>query len=253
MRALITGASRGLGAGIAGRLARDGWDLALIDITSELFDTVDRLAPSAAGALIPGVVDIRDVAAVEAYVARVGETLDGLDLVVNNAGIGGPSLPLVDSDISELRTVLEVNLLGVLIVTRAAIPLLRRSDNASVINLGSLYGHHPVANDSSYCASKGGVDALTKSLALELAPAIRVNGVAPGLMDTEMHWAELRAQAAASGTAFEALASQEATRVPLARHGTAEDVAGVIAWLASADAAYVTGQMIRVDGGVVVG
>ena len=123
----------------------------------------------------------------------------------------------------------------------------------AIVNLGSIFGQQGVANGAAYCASKGGVALLTHSLALELAPhAIRVNTVAPGNMLTEMHLDDLRVGATERGVALDEEIERVRATVPLGRHGTADDVAGVVAWLASPDAAYVTGQTIGVNGGVIL-
>jgi 3-oxoacyl-[acyl-carrier protein] reductase len=108
-----------------------------------------------------------------------------------------------------------------------------------------------VAGGAGYCASKAGVALLTHSLALELAPhGIRANTIAPGNMATEMHWDELRSRAARSGTTFDDQVEMVKAAVPLGRHGTGDDIAGVVAWLVSPDAGYVTGQTIGVNGGI---
>jgi NAD(P)-dependent dehydrogenase (short-subunit alcohol dehydrogenase family) len=116
-----------------------------------------------------------------------------------------------------------------------------------------MFGQRGVPFGASYCASKGGVALLTQSLALELAPhGVRVNTVAPGNMATDMHFDELRARADRNGSSFDDEVAAARAEVPLGRHGTADDVAGAIAWLASGDADYVTGQTIAVNGGMLL-
>lgn len=250
MRAVVTGAARGLGHAIAERLVDDGWSVVMADVADDLED-VARALSTDRSVVLPVAADVSDPQDVADLASVAALAFDTINLVVNNAGIGGPSLPLADSPVEGLKRVLEVNLLGPMLVTRAFLPLLRASDNASIVNMGSLFGRYPVANDAGYCASKGGLHALTEALAKELAPTIRVNAVAPGLMDTQMHWADVAARAERTGGDLETLVSEELHAVPLARHGTGGDVAAAVAWLASADASYVTGQVIAVDGGAI--
>ncbi|HXF74231.1 MAG TPA: SDR family NAD(P)-dependent oxidoreductase [Actinomycetota bacterium] len=255
MRALVTGGARGLGEAIGARLVRDGGAVALLDVSSDVHRTAARLAAAGPGGPVLGFeADVSDEAAVEAAVGEAVGKLDGLDLLVNNAGIGGPILPLVEAPVSALRRVLEVNLLGAMIVARACARIMvRQGGGGAIVNIGSIFGQQGVAEGAAYCASKGGIALLTHSLALELAPhGIRVNTVAPGNMATEMHWEDLRRRAAARGTTLEEEAVRVRGSIPLGRHGTGEDVAAAVAWLASEEASYVTGQTIGVNGGVVL-
>jgi NAD(P)-dependent dehydrogenase (short-subunit alcohol dehydrogenase family) len=172
---------------------------------------------------------------------------------VNNAGIGGPSTPVLDTSVDEFRRILDVNLAGSFLMARACGRMMVEAGSGVIVNLGSIFGRQGVANAAGYCASKGGVELLTHSLALELAPhGIRVNTIAPGNMNTEMHLADLRIAAAAHGVALDDEVARVRATVPLGRHGTGADVAGAVVWLASPDASYVTGQTIGVNGGVLL-
>ena len=253
MRALVTGSARGLGEAVAARLVCDGWSVALFDCALAVSDTAARLAALRDAATVLAFTgDVRDADRVDGVVAEVVSRLGGIDLLVNNAGVGGPSSDLVDTPLDEVRQVLDVNLLGAFIAARTvARAMIEGGGGGCIVNLGSFYGQQGVAGAAAYCASKGGVALLTQSLALELAPhGIRVNTIAPGNMATEMHWEGLRADAALQGTRFE----DEAVRasIPLGRHGSGDDIAGAVVWLAGADAAYVTGQTIGVNGGVLL-
>jgi NAD(P)-dependent dehydrogenase (short-subunit alcohol dehydrogenase family) len=209
--------------------------------------TAQRLA----GAL-PVVGDVSDAAWVAGSVPEVIDRLGGLDLLVNNAGVGGPSTAVVDTSVQEFRRVIEVNLVGVFLMAKACAPALVGS-GGSIVNLGSIFGQQGVAGGAGYSASKGGVTLLTHSLALELAPhGVRVNTVAPGNMHTEMHLEDLRVHAAERGTSLEEEVERVRASVPLGRHGTPKDIAGAVVWLASPDASYVTGQTIGVNGGVLL-
>ena len=196
--------------------------------------------------------DVADEAACEAAIGRAAEALGGIDALVNNAGIGGPDTPVVDTAFADFWSVLRVNLGSAFLASRAAARLMiARQAAGAIVNLGSIFGQQGVAGEAGYCASKAAVALLTQSLALELAPhGIRVNTIAPGNMATEMHWDELRSRARASGTTFEEQVDRVARSVPLGRHGTGADIAGAVTWLVSGDAGYVTGQTIGVNGGV---
>lgn len=253
--ALVTGAAAGLGEGIVERLAADGWSVALLDIAPSVTATAARLAAPLDGGsarLLPLVADVADPAAMDDAVATVLEAFGRLDLVVANAGIGGPSDEVVDLDPGDWDRVLAVNLRGAFLTARAAARTMRAQHTAGcIVLLGSLFGQDPVAGGAAYCASKAGVEALGRSLALELAPdGIRVNTVAPGNMATEMHWEELRYRASRSGRTFEDEVAAARADVPLGRHGTGADIAGAVAWLASDNASYVTGQTLSINGGI---
>ena len=240
MRALVTGGARGLGAAVAARIVRDGGRVAVIDVTAG--DGVDFAG------------DVSDEEFVAGAVPAAAERLGGLDLLVNNAGVGGSEADAVDTPAAVFRRVLEVNLVGSFLVARAAAAvMIAQGTGGSIVNFGSTFGQQGVAGGSAYCASKGGVALFTHSLALELAPyGIRVNTIAPGNMATEMHWDYLRKLAARSGTTLDEEVERVCASVPLGRHGTGEDIAGAVVWLASEDASYVTGQTIGVNGGVLL-
>ncbi len=275
MRAIVTGAARGLGAAIAGRLARDGADVVLLDVSADVMATAQRLAGDVGGEADLGgiadgqvavgvadgqvavglVADVSDEMASAAAVDRAVSAIDGVDVLVNNAGIGGPDTDVTGTSLAEFRRVLDVNLTGTFLMCRAAAAvMIGQGSGGAIVNMGSVFGQQGVAGGAGYCASKAGVALLTHSLALELAPhGIRVNTIAPGNMATEMHWDELRSRAARSGTTFDEQVTMVKAAVPLGRHGTGDDIAGTVAWLVSPDASYVTGQTIGVNGGIWLG
>ena len=258
MRAIVTGAARGLGAAIAGRLARDGADVVLLDVSADVTATAERLGSTGDAKARPGqvalglVADVSDERACAAAVDRAVSAIGGVDVLVNNAGIGGPDTDVTGTSLTEFRRVLDVNLTGTFLMCRAvAKVMIGQGSGGAIVNLGSVFGQQGVAGGAGYCASKAAVALLTHSLALELAPrGIRANTIAPGNMATEMHWDELRSRAARFGTAFDEQVESVRTSVPLGRHGTGDDIAGVVAWLVSPDAGYVTGQTIGVNGGI---
>ena len=256
-RSVVTGAARGLGEAVAARLAADGASVALIDISQDVIATAERIASGSddgagAGRVVGIVADVADELACEAAIEQASATLGGIDALVNNAGIGGPDSEVVNTSFADFWRVLQVNLGSAFLGSRAAARIMigQRAGGA-IVNIGSIFGQQGVAGGAGYCASKGAITLLTHSLALELAPHdIRVNTIAPGNMATEMHWEELRSRASAAGATFDEQVALVASSVPLTRHGTGADVAGAVAWLLSADAAYVTGQTIGVNGGV---
>jgi NAD(P)-dependent dehydrogenase (short-subunit alcohol dehydrogenase family) len=250
MRALVTGAARGLGAAVADRIARDGGAVAYVDVLEQV-----RATAAAAGERAHGFVcDISDEAAVQATVDAAVAALGGLDLLVNCAGIGGPADAVADLSLKDFNKVVDVNLKGTFLMARAAARVLTEQGSGGVIvNVGSLFGQQGVGWGGAYCASKGGIELLTHSLAHELGShGIRVNTIAPGFMANDLHYEELHAQAARSGRAFDDILADEIETVPLRRLGTGEDVAGTVVWLASEDSAYVTGQTIALNGGVLM-
>lgn len=241
--ALVTGAGRGLGRAIADRLLADGWSVAAADL-----EPADLGSEHGIGCA----VDVSSQKDVEAYVACAVERFGRIDAVVNNAGIGGPTDPVVETDPAEFMRVLAVNLLGPFLVARAAAPvMIAAGAGGRIVNIGSLFGQQAVADGAAYCSSKGGLVLLTQSLALELARyGITVNTVAPGNMWTAMHEAEIELRAAQSGRSFDDEREQVRRSVPLGRHGTGDDIAGAVSWLLGEDARYVTGQTVSVNGGV---
>jgi 2-keto-3-deoxy-L-fuconate dehydrogenase len=233
--ALVTGGASGIGAATARRLRELGARVAVLDRGTEG-------APEGTLAVAG---DVTDAAGVDRAVATVVESFGGLDVVVNNAGIGAVGDVRENGD-DEWARVLDVNVTGIARVTRAALPHLRRSRHAAVVNLCSAVAFIGVRQRALYSASKGAVLALTLAMAADhAADGIRVNAVAPGTVDTAwvgrlLDAADDRAAAAAALRA----------RQPLGRLVTAEEVAHAIVALASPAAASTTGAILRVDGGM---
>jgi NAD(P)-dependent dehydrogenase (short-subunit alcohol dehydrogenase family) len=243
--AIVTGAARGLGLDIARRLLHDGMAVFMADVDGVVSDAAARLGSGA----IATVCDVRDSAQVDSLVQTTVTRLGRLDLFVANAGVGGGG-PVVEMSDEAYRQIVSVNLDGVFFSCRAAARAMTRGGAGSIVTVGSIFGRDTPAGAGIYGATKAGVIALTHALAGELGPfGIRVNCVSPGNMATEMHWAALRRRSATENLPFEHVVEEVRTMIPLGRHGTGADVAAVVSFLASDDAAYVTGQTINVDGG----
>lgn len=234
--ALVTGAARGIGAAIAQRLAVDGHRVALWDIDADALASVAGRIPGS----VAVTADVSDEDAVQAAMTSTVDQLGGLDVVVNNAGIEMRA-PLREHSVSAWDRVIGVNATGPFLVARTAIPHLRSSGRAAVINIASI-AVTGFSGQAAYDASKGAVVSLTRSLAVELGgDGIRVNAVCPGFIDTDMLRDALLGDLGAKVT----------RGLPLRRLGRPEEVAATVAFLASCDGAYITGQALYVDGGMV--
>jgi 3-oxoacyl-[acyl-carrier protein] reductase len=237
--ALVTGASRGIGAGIARRLARDGLTVLVGHRvrTDQAAEVVAQIA-AAGGAAEAVAVDTADPASVTACFAGIDERFGRLDVVVNNAGVAVMG-PLVDADEAQLHAVLQVNLAGVVRVSREAAR--RLGAGGRIIAISSLNGRIASPGGSLYAASKAAVESLTRSWALELGPrGVTVNAVAPGWTESDMLDVALPAE----------VRPQAIAQTALRRIGTPDDIADVVAFLASDAARWVTGQIIGADGGI---
>jgi NAD(P)-dependent dehydrogenase (short-subunit alcohol dehydrogenase family) len=233
--AVVTGGASGIGAATAALLRERGARVAVLD----------RDVSGVPDGLLAIGCDVTDRAAVDAAIATVVDRLGALDVVVNNAGTG--SVGSVERSTDEEWThLLDVNVVGTARVTRAALPHLRRSRHAVVVNMCSAVAFVGVRERAAYSASKGAVHALTLAMAADhVADGIRVNAVAPGTADTP--WVQrLLDQADDPAAAAEALRRRQ----PLGRLVTAEEVAAAVAALASPSAASTTGAVLRVDGGM---
>ncbi|MFG3164678.1 SDR family NAD(P)-dependent oxidoreductase [Streptomyces sp. NPDC048232] len=239
LAAVVTGGASGIGLATALLLARRGARVAVLDLAP------DALSATGSEALFPIRCDVTDDASVRAGVARAVDRLGGLDILVNNAGIGAQGT-VADNDDAEWRHVLDVNVLGIVRTTRAALPHLRASGHAAVVNTCSVAATAGLPQRALYSASKGAVQSLTLAMAADhIREGIRVNCVNPGTADTP--WID-RLLSSADDPAAERTALN--ARQPTGRLVSAEEVAAAVVYLASPAAASVTGTALAVDGGM---
>ncbi len=237
--AIVTGAARGIGRAICLELAERGANILATDLLrDELNETVAAVEAKGVGACAE-VADITKPEVAERLVEMATEKFGQLDIMVNNAGITRDTLILSMTD-EQWDTVLNVNLRAVFLGTRAAAAAMLRRRAGRIVNMASFSGLAGNAGQANYAASKGGVIALTKSVAKELAKrGVTCNAVAPGFIETEM-----------TDVLPQKVKDQAKLIIPMQRFGKPEDVARVVAFLAGPDAGYMTGQVLSVDGGL---
>ncbi len=239
--ALVTGGGAGIGRAIAETFAREGAHVVVADRDQEAAESVAQAITRNNGAATAHLADVTDTAQVKALMATIGEAFGKLDVLVNNAGVGERSDFRHISD-EAWDKVWKVNLDGTVRCAREAFELMRASGNASVINLSSVMATKHTRQMSVYSATKGAVSALSRSLAVEYAPyGIRVNALCPGYVETA-----LIGRYMAKPMIAKALLSQ----TPLRRFGMPQDIANAALFLASDEAAYITGASLAVDGGM---
>ena len=238
--ALVTGAARGIGQAIALQLAADGADLALGDVQVEwLADTAAKVKALGRRAEAYA-MNVADSAAVGEAVSKIHADFGQIDVLVNNAGITRDTL-LIRMSEEDWDAVLDINLKGAFLVTKAVAKIMMKQRTGSIVNIASVVGVMGNPGQVNYSASKGGLIALTRTLAKELGSRnVRLNAVAPGFIRTAM-------TDKLSEQAKEAMLRN----VPLARPGEPEDVAKAVAFLAGDNAAYITGQTLPVCGGMI--
>ncbi|OKK07791.1 3-oxoacyl-ACP reductase [Streptomyces sp. CB03234] len=238
--ALVTGGSRGIGRAVVERLLADGYDVSYCyRRRPEDADVIERLAEKHGGRVFEAVVDVTDAQAMADFVAVSQKELGSLAAVVTSAGIVSDA-PLATMSPDAWHSVIDTNLTGTYNACRAAVFPLIKQQGGAIVNISSVTGVHGNATQSNYAASKAGIIGFTKSLAKEVARfGIRANVVAPGLIATDM-----------TDGMTEKARTKVLRQIPLGRAGTAAEVADAVAFLVSEQSAYITGQVLQIDGGI---
>ncbi|MEZ5650413.1 MAG: glucose 1-dehydrogenase [Burkholderiaceae bacterium] len=249
--AYVTGAASGNGAAAARALAAQGAAVAVADVQTDAAEAVAADIRAVGGRALAISHDVADEGSWREGIERAVEALGPLRILVNNAGVGGSGLDFEDETLDAWRRVQAVNLDGVFLGCREAVRRMKEGPPASIVNISSVFGIVGYAGTHAYCASKGGVRLLTKSLALycqRQAYPIRVNSIHPGLVKTAM------TDGPADGSraqAFEGFRRQMIANTPMARIGVPEEIASAVVFLASDDASFMTGSELVVDGGLI--
>ena len=264
--ALVTGVGRitGIGAGIARRFAQEGADVAISDICADYKDapgygmgsweqlgkTADELRGLGVKALAIR-CDVTNGGEVEAMVDQAVAELGRIDILVNNAGGSPGAAPVMMMEESAWRRTLDINATGAFLCSKAAARrMLAQGEGGKIVNLSSRTAKTPTVYLAAYIAAKKAVIGLTRTMALELGPfGININAVCPGYIDTELMREGHVKMAEAEGVTVDDIVAEKIKKIPLGRAGTPDDVAGVVAFLCSEDAAYMTGQAINISGG----
>jgi len=250
--ALVTGAGQGIGRGIALRLAREGFDVAVLDVNHQTARAVCGEVQASGARAMALVVDLLDVQAIQPAIQRLVQEMGRLDVLVNNAG-NVPITPLLEITEAEWDRVLDLNLKASFFCLQAAGRVMMAQRSGCIVNMTSISGLGPRPVQTHYAAAKAGVISLTTSAALTFAPyRITVNAVCPGVVDTPLTQQIHVDRSRLAGITLEESLARKVSHIPLGRIETPEDVAGVVAFLVSPDGAYITGQTIVVDGGMLL-
>ena len=239
-RVIVTGGASGIGAATAARFLEEGAEVVVFDRDRAAGERLSGEFPKLAKVVL---CDVSDQAQVENAVGKALEVLGGIDVLINNAGISIRHENFLDITREDWEKVIGVNLNGVFFVAQAVARHMMENEGGVILNTASTNGIMGYKYYSDYNASKAGVIELTKSMALEFAPRIRVNAVAPGYILTPMQRAEYTDE----------MLEEVNRKLPLKRHGTPEEVAALFAFLSSEEAEYITGQVYVLDGGETAG
>ena len=246
-RVLVTAGAQGIGLAIARRFLDLGADVHICDVDEQSLQAVRESLP----ALSASRTDVSDESQVLAMFEALGARWGALDVLVNNAGVSGPTSRLEDTTLDAWRNTLDVNLTGTFLCARSAVPLLRAAGGGAIVNISSVAGRLGFSLRSPYSASKFGLAGLTQTWAMELGPSnIRVNSVLPGVVSGDRVERIIAARAEAGGVSSEVMREQLVEKVSLRRMTRPEDVANQVVFLCSDQGAMISGQSISVCGNV---
>ena len=250
---IVTGASQGIGAAIASGFASAGDHVVLAARNEDALRETAEMVSAAGGTPMPVVTDVTDGGSVDAMVGAVMAAHGRVDVLVNNSGVGGPSGRLWEIEPDEWRSTFEVNVFGVYLVTRAVLPVMVDQGSGSVVTVGSITGKRALFGRSSYATTKAALIGLTRTLAAEAGPeGVRVNLVSPGFVaGPRLDWV-IEAQAQARGITPAEVRGEFEAESPLGRLTEPDDVARAVVFLASDDAAGMTGVDLNVNSGAVM-
>lgn len=245
-RIAITAAAGGIGRAVTAAFHAQGARIHVCDIDEK---GLSSLASEFEGVTY-SVTNMADSDAVRAFIAEAADNLGGIDVLVNNAGISGPTAPVEELELDAWRSVLDVNLTGTLTATQAAIPYLKESEAGSIISLSSLGGRFAYANRSPYSVTKRGIIALTETLSVELgADGIRVNAIAPGAVEGDRIRNVLKGRAEATGRSIDDVTADAMSIQSLKRFVDPADIAALMVFLTSDAGKSITGQTLAIDNG----
>jgi NAD(P)-dependent dehydrogenase (short-subunit alcohol dehydrogenase family) len=251
--AVVTGAGQGIGAAIAKGLARKGANVVVSGRHESTLEAVCKAIAGEGGSAEYCVGDVTDPVHLESLMALAAGSSGALDILVNNAGIAGPTAPLVEVSLEEWNRTIAVNLTGVFLACKAALPHLEKSDHGKIVNIGSVTGKQPLPNRSPYAAAKLGVVGLTRTLAHEVGPSgISVNLVSPWLVEGERLKDVLSSMSRERGLTADELRAEMTYGTAFKRTVSEADVVEVVLFLCSPAADNLTGQDINVAAGAVM-
>ena len=247
LKAVVTGAAQGLGLGIARELGVRGAQVVIADLQLDKAEAECAIMRADGFESSAAQLDIVDSTAVNDFFAG----LDRLDILVNNAGTGQQVAPIAEMPDAEWHRVMDATLNGAFYCCRAAAGIMERQESGSIVNISSINGQNPAALVAAYNVAKAGVISLTRTLALELAAyGVRVNAVCPGPVYTDFNKRNMAQRCETLGIGEDEMIERIRTAIPLGRWGKPEDIARGVAFLCSPEAGWITGEIMRVSGGM---
>ncbi len=249
--AVVTGAAQGLGLGIVGQLSEQGALVVLADVQQEKARSEAAALSRVGGRTDSVYLDVTDSTAVEACFKSVAQDQGRLDILVNSAGVGQQVAPVVELSDEEWSRVLQVNLTGTFNCCRAAAAVMETQESGCIVNVASINGQSPAALVAAYNVAKAGVISLTRTLALELAAyGVRVNAISPGPVYTEFNQKTMAQRCRTLNITEDEMIERVRSSVPLGRWGEPEDIARGVAFLCNPANSWVTGEVLRISGGL---